>query len=490
MSAATPPAAPEPAATSGQVSRATFWTLLDFVFDRGANFIFILALARLLTPEQFGLVALLAVFVAVANVLSESGLGLALVQKETVEDDEYSAAFWMNLGISVVIAAIIVFAAPAIAAFFRQPALAPLARIMALVPVFVAFGIVQRARLLRAMQFRRILLVRVTSTLVAGLVAVALVLRGYGAAALAAQAVVLAFVDSTMMWAIGRWQPRAVFSIALVAPLVRFGGYLAASAVLDALYTRAYAVVLGRARGVAEVGNYARADSAVQLAGGVATQPVMRIALPFFSRLNGNREEIAVAMRSALQTAMLINAPVMLGLAALAEPFMLTVYGPQWAPAAPILAALCLGNTFLPMHVLNLHVLLALGQSKTFFWLEILKKAFAIAVIVFAVRWGAIGVAWAAALVLVVTLLPTIAQLGRRVDCGIRVQLATIAPILLLAGAMAGIVAWFAHVVIADYSPAFRLVAGTLIGIVLYGVPVVLLDIGRARFYLRRVCCR
>lgn len=463
------------------IATSALWVMLDFVLERGSNFIFIVILARLLTPTEFGTVALLTMFIAVANVLVESGFGQAIVQKATVSEEEKSAAFWLNLAIALVVSAAIIVASPAIARFFDQPQLVPLARIMALAPVLAAFGTVQRAGLVRAMQFRALLVVRVAGTFLSGLVTLILVLRGWGATALAVQVVAAAAVTSATLWMMGRWIPRLVFSPSLVRPLFSFGGYLLLAALLETIYSRAYAILIGRLFGPTELGHYARADSSIQLVTGASTYPIVQIALPAFSRMEGDVERVRQGMHGALRTAMLFNAPAMFGLGALAAPFVLTVYGSQWREAAPILAILSIGAAFLPMHVLNLQVLLSLGRSGTFLGLEVFKKAVGIAIIVLSSRWGTYGVAWGVTISGLVTLIPNASQMARLARFGLFAQLRAVAPIIACAAAMAVAVDRFVALALPAAQPPFQLLAGAAFGAVAFAGAALAFDLGGAR---------
>lgn len=474
------------AASGGRtIARGTFWSVIDLLFGRIASFVIIVVLARLLSPEQFGTVALLAVFIAVANVLVESGFAQALIQRQTLADDDISTAFWITLATSLAAALALFLAAPLIARFFDNAVLVPLARIMALGVLIGAFGIVQRALLVRNMMFGKLLAVRIAASLGAGAVAITLALRGYGVYALAAQLVVDASVSSLALWLASKWRPRAVFNAAAARSMFNFGGYMLASTLLETIFSRAYTVLLGKADGPATVGEYARAESTSALATSLTAYPLGRVSFPAFSRMNQDAAQLAPAMRAALRKSMAINAPVLAGLAAVAHPFVDTVYGPQWVMTAPILQILCLGGILMPIHTVNLMALMSIGRSDVFFRLELLKKGVAVVALVVALQWGALGIAWAVVASGVVSACINTRLARKYLGYGALEQLRDILPTFAAAGAMtAAVMAVVAQ--IPEATSPVRLGVGVAVGAVVYlglGVP---LNLGDFRSFLRK----
>lgn len=420
------------------VTRATFWTIADFVADRGVGFVIVAVLARLVSPAEFGTVALLAVFIAVATVMAESGLGLALIQKPQIDDADMSSAFWMNIALAWIMTAILWGCGPLIADFFGRPVLVHLIQILALSIPIGALGTVQRALLLRSLDYKKLMVVRVVPTLIAGVSAIGLALAGFGVFALAAQTVVAAMLGSAVLWFVSPWRPQRRFDQNAARGLLRFGGYMLASTILDTIYSRAYTVFIGKMSSAATVGHYGRADATIALLQGFVSYPLNQMAFPMLSRMVGDSEAMGRALREGLKASMLVNAPAMLMVPVLAAPLTLLAYGPQWGGAVPFIQILALVGVLMPVHILNLRALMAKGNSNIFFWLEVAKKLVGITALFFGAQWGAIGLAWGAVVAGVIAAIINASLSQRMFGYGILLQARDVVMSLVLGLVMAG----------------------------------------------------
>lgn len=468
------------------VARATLWTVLDFVLERGANFVIIIILARLLSPAEFGIVALLAVFIALATVLSESGLGQALIQRDEIDEHDRSTAFWINMAMSAGLLSILFAIAPFVAAFFAQPQLVPLMQILGVGVVFSAFGTVQRALLLRAMKYRKLMLIRVAATILSGGLAIWMALSGYGVFALAWQACALALLTSVLLWIASDWHPKMTFDRPAARRLLGFGGFMLASSVLETVYSRAYTLFIGKIASPSVLGHFGRADASLSLVQGLVTYPLNQIAFPALSRVSQEPGRMRDGMREALKSSMLINAPAMFGLAAIAEPFMLGAYGDQWGDAAAFLQILCLGGLLMPVHILNLHALMAIGRSDLFFRLEVVKKVVGIGILFVGSYWGAIGIAWGVVIAGLASAAVNTSLSKRHFGYGGLAQIRDIMPTVLLGA----VVALIAHAAV-EYGPVAgqmhvaRLGLGVLTGGFAWAILALAFNLSNARGLLR-----
>ncbi|MGH8488242.1 MAG: lipopolysaccharide biosynthesis protein [Gammaproteobacteria bacterium] len=377
-----------------RAAAATAWSGADILIRQGLQFAVSIALARLLGPEEFGTIALLYLFTGVAGVVVDSGFGSALVQQQDITPVDESTVFWWQLGAGFLAACVLVASAPAIAGYFSEPLLVPLMASLALAVVAGAAGGVHAAMLTRRLDFRTQLRAGAVATLVSGLVAVAMAWNGSGVWALAAQVVTMAAVNTAMLWWLTGWRPKRVFSVASMGRLFGFGGYLLAANLSDMVYTRGYNLLIGKLHGVRELGFYSRADGTQQLPVAGLSAMLSRVALPMFSAAAADRAQIRRGAELAVRAVMLLNVPMMLGLAAVAEPFVEAVFGPKWLPAVPILQVLCLAGVLWPLHVLNLNMLLAQGHSRLVLKLELPKKLIGICLLVVGSLLGVMGVAW------------------------------------------------------------------------------------------------
>lgn len=450
------------------VRAATAWSAADILLRQGVQFGITIVLARLLSPETFGTIALLYLFAGVAGIFAEGGLSSALIQRQDTTLTDESTVFWLNLNVSLLAAAIFFLAGPAIASLYDVPVLEPLAGVMALTVLAGALGTVPRALFTRAMNFRPLILVSVGSAILSGGIAIWLAWNGWGVWALAMQGLVAAVVTTLLTWLVSPWRPALVFSLASARRLFNFGGYMLASTFLEIVYSRLYTALLGTFYGVAALGYYVRADTTAQMPASVLNGIVARVAFPHFSRLAaGDRAQLTVSFRSALRCSMAIHAPAMLGLAAVAEPLVLFLFGETWMPSVPFLRVLCLASLLMPLHVLNLQALMALGRADLFFRLEVIKKVIGIATLAAASAFGPIGIAWGMVLVGVASYFVNAHYVALLLRYGALPQLRDVGAVVGLAAVMAsGIVALYAW--LPQMPPWLCLLTGVAGGAVLY----------------------
>lgn len=376
------------------ITRATIWTAIDFILGRGLNILFIAFLARLLTPEDFGVFALLAIVLGVSAALIESGFGLALIHKQDTTDEDHCTVFWISVVTASILAFLLISAAPSIASFFKIEVLVSLTNVIALTVWVSGFGVVQRALLIKRLAFRQLTIVNLSALTLSSSTAIILAMSGYGVFTLAWQGFVSALVTSLLLWWLNGWRPKALLTMSSARQLFSFGGYLLASRLLDVIYSKSYTLLIGKFYGPLELGFFNRAETIGQLVSGLVVHPISQVAFPAFSKMDGDRARIRSGLKGAIRLSMLLNAITMLTLAAVAKPFVLTLLGPQWSAAVPYLQILCLSSILMPLHVLNLQALMALGRSDLFFLLEVIKKVIGVGILVLASHWGALGVAW------------------------------------------------------------------------------------------------
>lgn len=420
---------------------AALWSGGDIILRQGVQFASTIMLARLLSPEDFGAVAMLALFIGVASVLMDGGFSAALIQYRDVDHTDESTVFWCNIGSGILLTLMLYCAAPWIAFFFDTPILAPLARVMSLACLLASLGVIHSTLLTRRLEFRTQAKAGAVAALLSGLVAIAMALRGYGVWALAAQTLVMAGVMSAMLWRLHSWRPAWVFSLASARKLFNFGGYHLGSSLLEMVYSKLYTLLVGRLFGARELGFYANAESTRQIPGNFLGGLVARVALPMFSEAAHDRVLLRRGVQLSVRVMMFINAPAMLGMAALAEPIIAVLFGKQWLPAAPIMQVLCIAGLLYPIHAINLHALMAQGHSRLMFQLELLKKAVGLALLVAGALYGVIGVAWSQVAFSLAVLALNTHYTRRWLGYGAWAQLREIAPSTLAAG----LVAFAAH---------------------------------------------
>ena len=424
---------------------ATLWSGVEVFTRQGLQFVVAIVLARLLDPAEFGLVATMALFIAVATALMDGGFSTALLQRQDIDHVDESTVFWFNLAIGTLLSAAIAFSAPWLATFFDLPVLRRLAPALGLTVFIAGLGAIHATLINKRLEFRKLLGINIVATVAAGVVAIALAVSGYGVWALVAQALVMAAATTAMLWVVGGWRPAWVFSRTTVRKLFALGGYNLASSLLEAAYSRFYTLIIGRWFGARDLGYYSNADATRQMPTRFLSAVVLRAALPMFAEAAQDREKLRRGLQLSIRGTMLINAPLMLGGAVLAEPLVRVLFGIRWLPAAPMLSVLCLAGIFYPLHALNLHVLLAQSHSKRMFHLEVLKKILGLALIVAGSVFGVMGIAWSQVAASLLGVVLNTHYSGRSLGYGLAAQSRDFLPPVLLALLMAAAVALLNH---------------------------------------------
>lgn len=381
-----------------RAKKALLWSSIDFLLRQSLQFGVSIALARMVAPAEFGVIAMLALFTGIASAFVDSGLSSALVHKRTVSHADESTVFWFNCIVAVGFALLLVALAPSLALFFHEPILLPLTRVLAFDVVIRGVGSVQGTLLDKQLNFKTHTKVGAIASITSGTVAMWMAWQGFGVWALAAQMLVRSAVTTLMLWLLCAWRPQFIFSTLSARRLFRFGGYLLASALLDISYNRLYTLLIGRLYGARELAFYNQADTTKQLPVGVLTGILGRVAFPLFSAAAHDPGYLRKGVRLSLRAMMLLNAPMMCGLAAVSKPLILFLFGPRWLPASSFLQILAIAGMFWPLHVINLNVLMAQGHSHVFFRLEIAKKVIGVLLLMFGAFYGPMGIAWSQAI--------------------------------------------------------------------------------------------
>ncbi len=445
---------------------ATLWSSADILLRQGLQFAVSIALARLLSPEEFGTIALLYLFIGIASAFVDSGFSAALIQRQDVTHTDESTVFWFNLAMGALVALALWAAAPAIAGFYALPILVPLTAVMALNIFLSALGSIHGTLLTKRLDFRTQMKVGAITAVISGAVAVYMASRGYGVWALAAQTVVATGVTTALLWLFNRWRPALVFSVPSARSLFRFGGYMLASALLATAFSRMYTLLIGKFYGVRELGFYNRADGTQQLPVGVLTGILGRVAFPIFSAAADDKAQLRRGLQLALRAIMLLNVPMMLGLAAVAEPLVLALFGAKWLPAVPIMQVLCVGGVLWPLHVINLNVLMAQGYSDLFFRLEVIKQLLGVGLLAVGTYYGVMGVAWSQVVFGILAFAINAHYTKRHLNYSILAQARDFLPTIAISLPMALTVHWVGTQV--RVAPAVKLISLTALGALIF----------------------
>ena len=371
--------------------KAVIWSGVERLSVQLIRFVIGVILARLLMPAEFGLIGMLAIFIGVAQVFVNCGFGEGLIQKQNVTPRDECSVFYMNIAFGAFSCVVLYVAAPWIANFYRQPILISLARLMALDVVINSFGIVQTMLLTKEIDFKTQLKVSLISTVISGGIAVVMAIQGFGVFSLAAQVLLGDVLRAILLWVFHDWRPSAVFSLTSLRELLPYGSRLFASGLLTNTFTEIYSLVIGRIYAPAALGLYTRARQMQQLPVDNLCNIVGRVAFPIFASVQHDRTVLKRGIRKAARGLVMINFPLMIGLAVVARPLVLVLLTKKWEACVPFLQMLCVGGAVTPLSMTHGYALLALGRSDLFLRLEIIKKTLIGASVALTFHYGVKG---------------------------------------------------------------------------------------------------
>lgn len=368
-----------------------FWVAIERFGQQFLSGITFIVLARLLTPADFGLIGMLLIFLAVSESIVESGMGQALIREKKISSQDRATVFWLNLGMSLLFYAILYFAAPWIAGFYKQAELTDLIRFMGLGIIFNAMAIIQRSELTQQLQFKKQAYAQVPALFISGATAIVLAFMGLGVWALAVQFILTSFLSSSILWILSPVKILFTWNKESFLRLFSFGYKLLLSGFLDTTYQHIYKLIIGKVFLTATLGFYTQAQKLQQLASQTLSGVIQKVTYPLLSKAGDDPDRLKRGYRQVIQSSSFIIFPPMLLLLVFAEPIMYYVLGPQWLPAAPFLQLLCLSGMLYHLHSINLNVLKVLGRSDLFLKLEIIKKINITIAIVIGLQYGIYG---------------------------------------------------------------------------------------------------
>ena len=355
------------------------WSAIDNIVQYVVQFIVSIVLARLLSPDDYGLLGLVLIFTAIGNTIISGGFFNALIRKKGVTDDDYNTVFIVNLCVSLILYGFVFLFSPFIARFFGREELVALTRVAALGMVIGAFAIVQRARLTKRIDFKSQTKITLVSSITSGVLGVVMALKGFGVWALIAQDLVCRALTTILLWFYNRWVPKLRFSLQSLKELWGFGWKVMVASLIDTTWKELYQVIVGKFYSPATLGQYTRAKSFSQLFSSNLTSVIQRVTYPVLSDIQDNKPQMLAAYRRIIKCTMFITAISMFALGAVSEPLLFCLIGPKWYEATTYLPLICIAGSLYPLHAINLNMLQIQGRSDLFLGLEVIKKIIGLA---------------------------------------------------------------------------------------------------------------
>lgn len=350
------------------------WSAADAFLGQGVTFVVGLVLARLLSPDEYGLIGICLIFTTVLNGIVDSGFSNALIRKKEVTDEDYNTMFITNMVISMVLYIILFICAPLVSDFFHRVELTALVRTTGLVLFFNALSITQVTILTKKIDFKTKTKASFVSAIVSGVIGIVMAFIGYGVWALVAQQLSKQLFYTICLWFLNKWCPKFTFYKKSFKYMWGFGWKLLASGILNNVWNQLYQVVIGRFYSPATLGQYTRAQEYAGLCSQNLTTIVQRVTFPVLSELQDDKKKLLVSYRKLVKVSMFVTVICMFALGAMAEPMIFSLIGSQWHQAATFLPFICITMSLYPLHAINLNMLQVQGRSDLFLYLEIVKK--------------------------------------------------------------------------------------------------------------------
>ena len=376
-----------------RVLSSLIWKLLERTGTQGIQFIVQIVLARLLLPEQYGIIAIVTVFISIARVFVQSGFNTALIQKKDADEVDFSSVFYLSLVVAAILYAIIYFSAPYIASFYMQPQLVQVLRVLSITLFIGAFNSIQNAFVARNMLFKRLFISSLGAVIASGIVGIAIAYRGGGVWALVAQQLTNQLTISFILWFAVKWRPHLIFSFKRIKSLFAFGSKLLASSLIETLYQDLRTLIIGRMYIPAMLGFYNRGQQFPKVIVSNINGSIQSVMLPTLSAHQDDTKRVKEMMRRAIKTSSFMIFPMMIGMVVVAEPLVKIVLTDKWLPAVPFLQIFCISYALMPIHTANLQAINAMGRSDIFLRLEVIKKIIGLIILGISLQFGVYAIA-------------------------------------------------------------------------------------------------
>ena len=449
----------------GKTLKGMIWSFAENFSLQGIQFVIGILLARVLSPSDYGMVGMLAIFTAVASTLINSGFSTALVRKTDRTQTDLSTTFYFNIVVGIVLYFALFFSGPLIAKFYNTPLLSDLIKITSISLILNSLCIVQQALFTIKMDFKRQAKISVIGALVTGAGGVTMAYTGFGVWSIVWPGVFGGAVRCILLWVWGKWRPTWEYSWKSFKDLFGFGSKLLASGLIDTIYNNIYPIIIGKKFSAADLGQYTRADGYANLPATTVTGVLGRVTFPLLCQIQNDDARLQSTYRQLIRLSAYVVFPIMIGLAALAKPLIIFMITAKWAECVPFLQILCFSLMWYPIHALNLNMLQVKGRSDLLLRLEIIKKILGVSILILAIPYGIIWMCIGRVMASIICLVINTYYTGKLINVGFFKQMGDLLPILALSLSMGAIV-FGVNLFIEDL--LLQIITGFIIGIAYY----------------------
>lgn len=442
------------------------WVTVDRTGGYFLLFVSNLVLARLLMPEDFGCIAMLHVFIALADIVVHGGFGVALIQKKNPTHIDYASVFYINLAVSVVLYSILYALAPAISRFYGMPLLIKILRVQAVILIINSFSVVQISILKKNLQFKAIAIRNILANFLGLTTGVVCAFWGLGVWSLVINTFVTQSVGVVLLWKASDWRPTREFSFDSVKELFGFGGFMMLSSIVNTIYNELQSLLVGKFYSATDLGYVNQAKKLEGVPSGALSSVVSQVSFPVFSKLQDNFAALKKGMKKNIKSIQYVNFPMMLLLIVIAEPLILLLYGERWAESIPYFQILCVSRLIGVVVPINMNVIGAIGKGKLYFITQLIKCGFAILIITFSIQHGIYALMIALAVIPIFEFLVCSIISNKLIQYGFFEQVVDMLPTFGVSLLVAGISYGLKYII--PWHPYFLMVLQVLLYCILY----------------------
>jgi len=420
--------------------KGVFWSSIERFSSQIVFFLVTLVLARYLTPDDFGLIGMLTVFLAVAQSLVDSGFSLALIRKQNRDNVDNSTIFYFNIVTSLFVYLLLYAIAPWVASFFHEPQLTAVMRVLCVIVIIDSFAIIQRVQFAAAVNFRSQAKATAIAATLAGIVGITLAVKGAGVWSIVCQLLLNSAFNTILLWHFSSWRPLWIFSWKSFKELYLFGFNLMIVGLIETIYQNSYQIFIGRFFSTASLGHFTQAKTIANFPSANISGIIGRVTYPIMSKIQDDNKRLSDVYRQLARMIAFGVFPMMCGLAALSFPTIQVLIGSQWHFAAILMVPLSFSFMFYPIHAINMNVLQVKGKSKLYLKSEMIKKVISIAFLIGTIPFGIVIMCYGRIVSSVLTLLVNMFYTSKQVEVGLLALIKDLLPILFLSLIMYGIV--------------------------------------------------
>ena len=409
-------------------SQSVFWSGVNRFSTEAIQFVVSLVIARLVAPSEFGLIAMLSIFISISKVFVDSGFHNALIQKQGRTDVDYSTIFYFNIGVASLLYAILFFCAPLIASFYKQPVLVPLTRWVALSIIISSLTLIQRTRLVISHNFKYQAAISIAAVITSGTVGILCALKGMGVWALVSQTLTSGIVATTLYWVCSKWRPLLVFSKDSFKSLFSFGSKILVSGILNAIYRNLYNLVIGKAYTPSDLGFYTKANSLTQMPTTSLAFTLQGAIYPFLCEAQNDNARLKTIFLKYTRMICFVIFPIVALVFVLAKPFVIVILTDKWLPAVPLMQILILAYALYPLCYINCQTLNVKGRSDLFLKTDLLVKGISVFILAASVPFGIKVMCWSMVLFYIINYVIVSYNVKKVVDANIFEQIKASTP--------------------------------------------------------------